>query len=67
MAKQKTIVDQLREAIRKSGLTHYAIGKRAGINPNMLDRFVSGERDLRFATVAKIATVLALELTKRNS
>jgi hypothetical protein len=36
----------LRDAIRGSGLTHYALGKAAGVAPAQLDRFVSGERSL---------------------
>ena len=33
-----------------------------GIGPEQLDRFMSGNRDLRLATAAKIADVLELEL-----
>ena len=54
MAKRrKTIVDQLKDAIRKSGKTHYRIAKDAGIGPGQIDRFVSGERDIRISTAAK--------------
>ena len=61
-AKPKTIVDQLRQAIRGSGLTHYRIAKDAAIRPDMIDRFMSGERDLRLETAGKVARVLNLEL-----
>ena len=37
----------LRAAIAASGLTHYRLGKDAGVSPTVIDRFVSGERDLR--------------------
>ena len=64
------IGDQLRAAIKASGLTHYAIGKLAEVAPSVLDRFVSGERDLKLATAARIAESLGLalvtEITDKN-
>lgn len=62
VAKQKSMVDVLRAAIKSSGLTHYRIAKDAGIKPQIIDRFVSGERDLRLATAAKLCEALGLEL-----
>lgn len=52
----------LRAAIVNSGLTAYAVGKRAGLAPDMISRFVSGERGMRLRTAGKIAEVLGLEL-----
>ena len=37
-------------AIVGSGLTHYRIAKDAGVKPDILDRFVSGEREVRLQT-----------------
>lgn len=62
--RRKTMVEDLRDAIRSSGESHYAIAKRAGIASDMIDRFVSGERLLRLDTAAKIAAALGLELRK---
>lgn len=63
MAKQpKPINDALRAAIAKSGLTHYALAKVAGVTAGQIDRFVSGERDLRLNSAAAIAAALGLEL-----
>ena len=62
MPKEKLIDETLRDAIRASELTTYRIGKDAGISTGVIDRFVSGERDIRLATAAKIAKVLGLEL-----
>ena len=56
------IDETLREAIRGSGMTHYALGKEAGVAPAQLDRFVSGERDLKLATAARVAEALGLVL-----
>ena len=64
--KPLTICDQLRQAIRDSGKTHYRIGEDAGVKPEMVARFVRGERDVRAVTFAKIATALGLELRKKG-
>jgi len=64
--KPKPIDVALRDAIRGSGLTHYAIGKAAGVAPAQLDRFVSGERGLSLATAAKVAAALELVLVPRR-
>jgi hypothetical protein len=42
----RTVCDQLRDAIKATGKTHYRIGKDAGIKPDIVTRFVSGERDI---------------------
>lgn len=54
------LAEQLRAAIIGSGLTHYRIAKDAGIKPDILDRFVSGERDVRLQTAEKIGRVLGI-------
>lgn len=61
-----TVCDQLRDAIRASGKTHYRIGKDAGIKPEIVARFVRAERDLRAETFAKIALALGLELRQKG-
>ena len=60
------IDETLREAIRRSGRTHYELAQAAGITPAQLDRFVTGERDLRLATAALVAEALGLELRRRG-
>lgn len=59
----KTFAEELRQAIRESGLTHYRIGKDAGIAPDILDRFVNDNRDLRLSTIEKIVAALKLRMT----
>jgi len=56
----------LKRAIRNSGKTHYRIAVDAGIRPAIIDRFMSGERDMRLTTAAKIAVALGLILTNRK-
>lgn len=67
MKKTKSLDVALRQAIKASGLTHYAIGKAATVAPSQIDRFMMPaddprHRDLRLATAAKIAAFLGLEL-----
>lgn len=65
--KTRTRIDEtLRDAIRRSGLTHYAIAKDAGVTPAQLDRFVAGERDLTLTSAAKVAEALGLVLVPRR-
>lgn len=68
MAKQKkTIVDQLKDTIRKSGKTHYRIAKDAGIGPGQIDCFMNDTRpNIRLLTAAKIAEALNLELKPKD-
>ena len=69
-----TVADQLRQAIKDSGMTHYAIAKLAsglfpdqpGLSPDIIDRFVSGEREIRSGTFARIAAALNLELRRKR-
>jgi hypothetical protein len=58
----RTVCDQLRAAIKASGKTHYRIGKDASIKPEIVSRFVSGERDITGKTFAKLAVALRLTL-----
>ena len=60
----KSIKDTLKAAIKASNLTHYAVGKLADVAPAQIDRFMSGERDLRLGTAAKLAAALGMELTR---
>ena len=60
--------EQLRRAIAKNcpmsgaGESYYALAKRAGVSGEQISRYMAGERDLRFATAAKLADALGLEL-----
>lgn len=58
---------KLRTAIKADGRTHYAIGKAAAVTPDVLDRFVSGQRGLNLTTASKVAAVLGLDLARTTS
>jgi len=62
----KTMGERLQAAIESDGRTFYRLGKEAGVSPEVISRFVSGERDIRLATASKLADVLGLELLSRK-
>ena len=62
------IAAALRKAILKSGLTHYAIAKKARgggakCSPSQIDRFMSQERSLSLECADLIVSALELEVT----
>jgi transcriptional regulator with XRE-family HTH domain len=57
------VVQQLREAIRASGLSLARLGAAAGIAPGQLSRFVRGERGLTLASAALVCQTLGITLT----
>jgi len=63
--KRKTLHDQLRQAMKGSGLTRYELSRRTLVPESTLSRFARG---LTFAvsltTADKLAEVLGLELRK---
>lgn len=60
--------EALKEAIRSSGLSAYALSKASGVDQSVISRFLNdpgaGERggDLRLSTAARLAAALGLEL-----
>ena len=61
---EPAMVDQLRQAMKASGLSLYAIAKATGIHPSNVERFAKGETDIVFSNAARIAAVLNLMLTE---
>lgn len=59
------ISEQLREAIRDSGLSVYRIAKDSGIPQQTLQRFLTDERDIRLGQTAdKLAEFFGMKLTQ---
>lgn len=59
------ISEQLKQAIRESGLTHYRLAKETGINARILDRFMSGEQEgMQSRLMDPLCAFLGLELCK---
>ena len=63
----KTITDELKKAIQKSGLTVYRISRESGVAQEQIHRFMSGERDLYLGTAAKVAAALDLVLVSKSN
>ena len=58
----KTLTEQVRQAIRDSGMTPYLISKHAGISESVLSRFLNGG-GMTLKTLEAVGAVLALEIT----
>ncbi len=62
--KRQTLTDQLRAAVRDSGLSINHIANGAYIPQPVLQRFASGDRDnLRLDTADKLAAYFGMRLT----
>lgn len=59
-----SISDAIRAEIERQGLTAYRVAKLAGLTPNIVSRFLSGERDITLATADKIFAALGLVVTR---
>jgi transcriptional regulator with XRE-family HTH domain len=62
----RSIVNQLRRAIKRSGETQYAISKATGVDQSVLSRFLRGERTISLKTAAGLCKHLGLELREMN-
>jgi len=61
-----TITDQLKKAIRESELSNWKLAQVAKVDQGVISRFMSGERDLKLETAAKIVTALGMELVPKE-
>lgn len=61
--RKQSFSDEIRDAIRESPYTQYAICRATGLDKGALSRFVSGERGLELANVDKLAEFLGLHVT----
>jgi len=62
----EAVSESLRRAISQSGLTPYEIARRAGTSPQVITRFLRGERGLSLVVIDRLCVVLGLELRKRG-
>ena len=62
--KQVEFADQIRQAVRESGLTPYRICKDTEIDQAMMSRFLAGKMWLGEATMNRLAEYLGLEVVK---
>lgn len=59
--------EQLRAAIRASGLSASALGRLAGVHRATLTRFLQGKRGIGLDTAAALAVALKLTLKARHT
>lgn len=64
--KQIALTEQIREAVRESGLTQGAISERAGITSSRLSQFMTGARDMNGRSLDKIASVAEVRAVLRE-
>jgi transcriptional regulator with XRE-family HTH domain len=50
--------------IGSRGLTAYAAARAAGIDPGVVQRFLTGERDIRLGTADRLAASLGVRLVE---
>lgn len=58
--------DQLRSAIRDSGLSVYAIAQSTAIDKAVLSRFMNGKSGLSVTSIDRLCTVLGLRLVSET-
>ena len=61
-----TISETVRATIKARALTAYRVSVTIGTRPHVIQRFLNGERDLRGATLDKLAIALGLTLTETD-
>lgn len=59
-----TLSYQLREIVESRGLTAYALGQLAKVDPGVVSRFLNGQRDIRLETADRLALALGVRLTE---
>jgi plasmid maintenance system antidote protein VapI len=61
---ESTLSGELRRAIHESDLSLAEIAAQAGINPTVVDDFLTGERTLRSDVLDRLTTILGYELSR---
>jgi transcriptional regulator with XRE-family HTH domain len=62
--KVRSFSEQLRDTMGSSGHTGAELAELAGVDPGVISRFMAGKREIRTATVDKIAEALGLRLVE---
>jgi hypothetical protein len=62
----RSFTDDLRQAVRDSDRTRYAIAKETGIDHAMLSRFVRGQAGMSLKAIDRLMECLGLEIRARR-
>jgi transcriptional regulator with XRE-family HTH domain len=57
-----TLIDQVKQAIRDSGMGVRELGRATGVEASRISRFMRGERSIDVAAVSAICQVLGYQL-----
>jgi transcriptional regulator with XRE-family HTH domain len=57
-----SIANELRRAIKRSGMTRYRVAQLSGISEAVLSRFVNGQTDLTMENADKLCAALGLRV-----
>jgi transcriptional regulator with XRE-family HTH domain len=63
MEPRKSLSDEIREAVDRSGLTRYRIAKELGIAESTMSRFMTRKGGLTMASLDRLAELLGLHIT----
>jgi len=63
--KKPGLVDEIRAAVKASGMSQYDLSRESGVSESAVSRFVSGERGLSMEALDAIAGVLGLHVVAR--
>jgi transcriptional regulator with XRE-family HTH domain len=66
MKKRMVFMDQIRAAVRRSGLTGKRICKMTGMDKATLSRFINGLRCMTEGNLNRLADVLSLRVVERE-
>jgi plasmid maintenance system antidote protein VapI len=61
--RRKSFSDEIREEVRRSGRSNYAIATAMGVCPSTLLRFTKGQTGLSLSLLDRLAEVLDLHAT----
>ncbi len=64
--RKRTMSDQLRQAIERSGQSRYAICKALDLDQGQLSKFMHGERGLSLDVLDRLCAYLNLELRSKS-
>jgi hypothetical protein len=63
---KRAFTDQVRQAIRDSGLSQYAIWKACGIDKGNMSRFMRGQVGLSLENLDRIADLIGMTATLKS-